>query len=99
MEILQDLKLSDGGKALMFFCPGCKYYHHFVIERHSPGPVWSWNGDRDKPTFSPSLGVNMAMPEFRCHLFMRGGKIEYLQDSFHGLAGTKVDMVEFDAES
>lgn len=92
-EVLFEYKTTDGGKAFMFFCPGCKYYHSVVIERHSPGPEWTWNGDMNKPTFSPSLGVNMAMPEHRCHSFVRDGRIQYLDDCYHELAGKTVDMV------
>lgn len=35
-------------------CPGCKSYHYLGI---TPGtrPCWTFNGDLEKPTFSPSL--------------------------------------------
>lgn len=97
-NVLAEIKMSDGGKGLVFFCPGCGYYHHFIVEQGSDKskPLWTWNGDMEKPTFSPSLGVNMAMSEHRCHSFVRNGQIEYLTDSFHSLAGQTVAMQEID---
>lgn len=99
MAKLIEIQAVDGGKSLMFFCPGCQYYHHFHIEKGplwDGQPIWTWNGDMDKPTFSPSLGINMRMPEHRCHLFLREGKIQFLADSHHSLAGQSVDLPEVD---
>lgn len=31
---------------------------------------------------------------YRCHLFIRNGRIEYCHDCSHGLAGQTIDMVE-----
>ena len=92
MTTLQEYKTEDGGKGLMFFCPGCKYYHSFIVERTTPGPCWTWNGDMQKPTFSPSLGINMRSEEHRCHSFVRDGRIEYLSDCWHELRGQAVSM-------
>ncbi len=50
----------------------------------------------DKPTFSPSLGVNMTMPDVRCHSFVRDGKIQFLDDCFHELRGQTIDMQDMD---
>lgn len=68
-------------------------------------PRWTWNGDYDRPTVSPSI-LNSAPrymnPEtgeitapWRNHVFIRDGKIQYLSDCTHALAGQTVDMVEF----
>lgn len=38
---------------LSFQCPGCNTRHHI---RHGVGQ-WTWNGDVDKPTFTPSVLV------------------------------------------
>lgn len=43
------LRAVEGGR-LLFFCPGCD-------EAHMVGPNWSFNGDYDRPTFSPSILV------------------------------------------
>lgn len=85
----------DGSKRLLFYCPGCKNYHEVTVERGSQyaGPVWEWNGDMEKPTFSPSILCNQGN-ERQCHLFVREGKIEYLSDCTHELAGKTVEMEE-----
>lgn len=38
------------GEQLGFWCPGCK-------EMHVVGPGWKFNGNYDRPTFSPSVLV------------------------------------------
>lgn len=50
-------------RSVMTFCPGCRHAHPFRIEvapgaERSPGepwPVWSWDGNLEQPTISPSL--------------------------------------------
>lgn len=89
----------------LFYCPGCKTCHTFSTD--GPGrPNWSFNGSVEAPTFSPSLlvyttrpkGGDASQPEDErvtlCHLFVRGGKIEFCSDSPHALAGRTVDMVD-----
>lgn len=54
MRLSKILRKIDGG--LMFECPACDNYHLVYLD--APGrPHWTWNGDVDKPTFSPSLLV------------------------------------------
>lgn len=47
------IRTTTDGKAL-FWCPGCECYHG---PRVSGDGSWEWNGDREKPTFSPSILV------------------------------------------
>lgn len=54
---------------------------------------WSWNEDFENPTVSPS--VLLTRGNVRSHLFIRDGKIQYLSDCTHPLAGQTVEMVEF----
>jgi len=77
----------------MFKCPGCKYLHPFHVNSHPNGSKWNFNGDVNKPTFTPSLLVNDHHPESRCHLFLTEGKIQFLSDCHHELAGQTVEMV------
>jgi len=44
------LRTAEGG-ALAFWCPGCQ-------EHHGVNGTWSFNGDYDRPTFSPSVLVS-----------------------------------------
>jgi len=43
-------KLLVNGDALSFYCPGCGEFH--TVNR-----TWAFNGDSDRPTFSPSIKV------------------------------------------
>lgn len=86
-----------------FMCPGCHEYH-------MPDNSWQFNGDLDKPTFSPSVlvkgtknisdkeakrilsGEQIEPLNFVCHSFVHDGKIQFLGDCTHALAGKTVDL-------
>ena len=86
-KLLRLTNKDDSFAGYMFHCPGCGYCHLFETR-------WTFNGDMEKPTFSPSMLVNGIAPDPRCHLFVRDGKIQYLADCEHELAGKTVEMVE-----
>jgi hypothetical protein len=86
------------GKArwnLWFICPACKEAHAFD-ER------WDFNGNYEKPTFSPSFLTWVdANPQAtrepfisgrRCHSFVRDGMIEYQSDCTHEFGGQTVPI-------
>jgi len=86
--------------AVRFVCPGCGNHHVPRVEKlldTYDGPLWEWNGSLENPTFSPSLRV-MGGPggATSCHSFIRDGKIEYLSDCTHALAGQTVELPELD---
>lgn len=88
------VRLTDAAETevnLCFQCPGCGSLHCFRVEGEGR-PKWSWDGNVDQPTFSPSLLVNQHHAPTRCHLFLRDGKIEFLNDCHHELAGQTVDL-------
>lgn len=77
-------RVTNNG-TLQFYCPACK-------ELHTVNPKgWNFNGDYDKPTFSPSILVTWG-DDRRCHSFIKDGEIQYLSDSTHELAGQTVDL-------
>ena len=80
----------------MFFCPACGFHHMFnTAYKNSLGAIWNFNGNLEKPTFSPSLLVNKGGIEPKipiCHLFVRDGKIQYLNDCTHNFAGKIIEM-------
>ena len=88
-----------GGKLYVFHCPGCGYGHPFEVEAPD-GKGWTWNGSLEKPTFSPSLLVygsgthDGATP--RCHSFVTDGRIRFLSDCGHSLAGQTVDLPDWE---
>jgi hypothetical protein len=69
-------------------CLGCGYTHAMSPKIHQ------FNGDLDKPTFSPSLLQNFT-PGKTCHSFVVDGNIQYLSDCDHHLAGKTVELPEF----
>jgi hypothetical protein len=75
--------LGDGPS---WWCPGCGITHR-VDGR------WSYNGDHECPTISPSVLTRWPALENVCHCFIRDGRIEFLNDCTHDLAGQTVPMV------
>lgn len=77
---------SDG--KYLIYCEGCEKAHGFDSR-------WSFNGDFEKPTFSPSLLVEIGHypnPSDICHSFVTDGKMQFLNDCTHKLAGQTVDL-------
>lgn len=68
----------------MIKCPGCQERHHFW------DTIWKFNGDRQKPTFDPSMKVTVGQQ--LCHSLVRDGKIRFLPDSTHTLADQTVEL-------
>jgi hypothetical protein len=89
---------GDGTFGRRFDCPGCGEKHAIPVT----GPkVWGFNGDDERPTFTPSIlvrGVKGAWgPVFDptptvCHSFVKDGRIRFLDDCTHALAGKEVDL-------
>lgn len=85
----------------LFECPACKYCHAFYTEN---GPLndagvmqnWTYNGNADKPTISPSLNVNAKNDATRCHSFINDGMITFLGDCYHALKNTTVEIPDWD---
>lgn len=71
---------------LLIQCPGCNTEHKVYVNE---GPVtWDWNGSLDEPTFTPSLRVQYGQGQV-CHSYITDGKITYLNDCTHPLAGVQ----------
>lgn len=52
------LRTLQGGR-VGFWCPGCKEMHQITVQvdPNRQGPIWGFNGDYDRPTFTPSVLV------------------------------------------
>lgn len=48
----------------------------------------------EKPTFYPSLLLLVTDPAKRCHSFVTDGKIQFLPDCGHALAGQTLELPE-----
>jgi len=78
-----------------FFCPGCNCDHGvWTSKKNKLGAIWSFNGNMDKPTFSPSLLISSPGRNYCCHSFVTDGKIQFLSDCTHKLAGQTVELPE-----
>ena len=73
------------GDSLWWWCSPCDTHHRVVL------PRWTWNGDLEKPTISPSVLVTYGDGR-RCHLFVREGMVQYLSDCTHEMAGQTVPI-------
>lgn len=99
-RLSRKLRSSEGG-GLLFWCPGCDGAHQVRVGEGT-GPRWGYNGNPDKPTFTPSVFVNAPGQYFNpgapsCHSFVTDGRIQFLSDCTHALAGQTVDMPDFDS--
>jgi hypothetical protein len=74
----------EGHEQVAFFCPGCESHHFVNVGKGSPSH--KWNGDVEKPTFSPSL-LSPEQRNKRCHAFVTNGQIKFLSDCEHEYAG------------
>lgn len=92
---------------LAFHCPGCDAPHVCTIKEGLDRPAWGWNSNLDRPTLTPSVLVTTGLavdPAFQpepgdppevCHSFVTDGRIQFLSDCTHALAGQTVDLPEF----
>ncbi len=83
---------------LTWYCPGCRRNHDVPVPPHPQ--AWEWNRSLEAPTLSPSVLVEYngrdagkdGAPPAVCHCFIRDGRIEFLGDCSHDLAGREVPM-------
>ena len=90
--------VTGGGQ--IFFCPGCESPH--AVNTVKNGPHWDYNNDPASPTFSPSILITCVWAHVEpgwkndvCHSFVKNGKIQFLNDCTHKLAGQTVDLPEW----
>jgi hypothetical protein len=94
-------KVDDHGvhyDALMFVCPGCKAFndggsglHILPVNTDKKSPAWTWDGNIDRPTISPSILTGKDTDKI-CHSFLVGGIFQFLSDCTHSLAGQHVEI-------
>jgi hypothetical protein len=92
-------KHDNGTRSMLFECPGCDMLHVVYVAGEGV-PVWTFNGDIDKPTVSPSVLVrsNYGQPpvDTVCHSLIKDGQIQFLGDCTHKLAGQTVEIPEYE---
>ncbi len=93
-KLLETTNPDGSHYSWVFMCPGCKAPHQCDTR-------WTFNGDHERPTFRASVlvhavddaEVNYHRP--RCHSFVTDGRIQFLPDSTHPLAGQTVDILDW----
>jgi Family of unknown function (DUF6527) len=96
---------ADGytGEGYVHWCPACNEAHAFAVGKpFKSGAQWTFNGDVERPTFTPSMNI-ISNPRGHknhqpnqstevCHYFLRDGTIQYLGDCTHALRGQTVPL-------
>ena len=113
-EMLREVYFHSGGDpdarvvaSLAALCPACGFEHSFRVDLEGHGhyesmSIWSFNGDYERPTFSPSMGFNLhSQVEHhpRCHSFLRDGVWQFLGDCTHEMANQHVPMIPPDPDA
>jgi len=93
MKVYRSEKSDGTLHGWLIACPACRYPHLFDAR-------WKFNEDVDRPTFTPSMLVNGELYKqdpnlIRCHSFVTEGRIQFLSDSNHSMAGQTVDLLDF----
>lgn len=96
------------GGGVAHWCPACKETHVFTINgKNASGAGWSWNGNTEAPTFTPSMkittGPRPTVPEGRpdagridiCHYILTDGVINFCGDSTHAMAGQSAPLPDW----
>lgn len=104
-KVTEEYDKSGTVEACYFECPGCGEPHYLAIRPNTlpNGAGWTYNGNPDSPTFSPSILRRVdrsrrsePKPDVVCHSFVTDGKIQFLGDCTHALVNQTIDLPEVD---
>lgn len=104
---LRNFGTADGTKAgIGHWCPGCESAH-VIYTKNPGGPTWTWDGNVDAPTCTPSVRCFTRFDEdgkplpdngerTLCHYVLTAGVINYCGDcGYHGLSNQQVPLPDF----
>lgn len=82
--------------ALAFWCPGCEEMcgsglHLLPVNTDKHSPAWTWDGNLEAPTLSPSILTGRDTPRI-CHSFLKNGIFEFLSDCTHKFANQHIPI-------
>lgn len=89
-QLISPKLYQSGPSRLWHLCPGCNEMHPIPIRTENEPNNWVWSGGVESPTFNPSFGQHAK--NGYCHYFITRGKILFLNDCFHQLAGQTVEI-------
>ncbi len=86
-------KLRKMDRGYAHWCPGCG-------EMHVIPTSWAFDGNLDKPTFTPSVKIRWGgRPDARtCHYNLTAGMLDFQGDSTHELRGRSVLLPDLPEE-
>ena len=78
------------------YCPGCDHMHSFYVDQPFPenGARWTFNGDLEKPSFSPSMNIGNDW----CHYYLTSGELRFSTCHGHKLGGQNMPLPELPTE-
>jgi hypothetical protein len=79
--------------------PGPLRFRSIAVITHGTregSPCWTWNGSTDSPTLRPSVlsRVTLGDREVICHSWVTDGRVQFLGDCNHSLAGQTIDLLD-----
>lgn len=77
----------------MHWCPGCKEAHFFTLGLQEDGRKVRFNGDLQRPTFSPDQRIEHDGRTV-CRYFLTNGELQFL-DCAHDLRNRSVPLPVF----
>lgn len=89
---LRSVRIENSRDGFAHYCPGCKSTH--IIYTKGSGTIWSWDGNVDAPTVTPSVRIFIGNKTL-CHYYLKGGKIDFLGDCAHELKSQSVDLPDW----
>lgn len=91
VQVSKSLRRANMG--YVHYCPPCD-------EMHMLPDAWAFNGDVERPTFSPSFKHTMPVAEGVpqiCHYTITGGVVQYHSDCTHSMKDQTVPLSELPA--
>lgn len=93
------MKIKQDENYYFLICRGCNQ-EHLIPKIGKPGASWTFNGDFEKPTFSPSVMLKWNQGEAQvpqcCHFIITDGNINYCGDCTHALVGQTIPLPEIE---
>lgn len=74
---------------LAHWCPACDRAHLLEMGHRDSRKI-DWDHDTKRPTFTPDIRHQVG--DVTCHYRITDGRVEFLPDSTHILAGRTVDL-------
>ncbi|MBS0646940.1 MAG: anaerobic dehydrogenase [Verrucomicrobia bacterium] len=88
------LPIRNSPGKYVFYCPGCEDSHVINTDPRIAYPYHTLKGNLHKPTIRASVlsKGDLYNGKPHCHSFVTKGKIHFLNDSTHKLAGKVVSL-------